>query len=221
MPFKQPLYIVILGAGGDALVVAEAIRQAAEAGQSLKLTGFLDDNLVGQTVDELPVMGRLDEWSELSADVCFVLALHKVRQMHKRAALVAALNIPEARWARIIHPSAVVARSARIASGAFLAANVVVQPNACIGHNVSIRAGASIGHDAICGDYAYVGPNATLCGKARLGEGAHLGPNSVIVDGVTVEPYAVVGAGTVATKRVPSFEVHFGVPARKVLDIKP
>jgi acetyltransferase-like isoleucine patch superfamily enzyme len=36
---------------------------------------------------------------------------------------------------------------------------------------------------------------------------------------MVVEAFAVIGAGSVATKRVPSFEVHFGVPARKVLDI--
>ena len=39
----EPLVeIVILGAGGDGLVVAEAVRQATAAGRPIRLIGFLD-----------------------------------------------------------------------------------------------------------------------------------------------------------------------------------
>jgi len=217
---RQPsVKVVILGAGGDARVVAEAVRACEAHGQPLELRGYLDDRLVGEQVDGHPVLGGLRDWARLEPDTRFVLALHKVRHMHRRQALAESLGIPTDRWAPIIHPAAVVARDARIGEGAFLAANVVVQPGAVIGRCATIRAGANIGHDARCGDYAYVGPNATLCGRAVLETGAHLGPNSVIVDGMVVEQFSVIGAGSVATKRVPAFEVHLGVPAKKVLDI--
>jgi acetyltransferase EpsM len=209
-------HIVILGAGGDALVVAEGVRQAAEAGQPLALAGFLDDNSVGQSIDGVPVLGRLDAWPALDPDVRFVPAIHKIKQMHARMRRLRELDIPAHRWRSVVHPSASIARSAIIEEGVFLAANVVVQPHAAVGRFASIRAGASLGHDAVCGAGAYMGPSSTLCGKAQLLEGAHLGPNAVVIDGVVVEPYAVVGAGTVATKRIPSFEVHLGVPARRI-----
>ena len=215
----QIVPIVILGAGGDALVVAETVRACREAGQPLAFAGFLDDRLFGQEIAGAPVLGKLSDWDTLDPGACFVLALHKVKQMHTRKALVDSLGIPADRWMTIIHPSAIVARDAEIGPGAFIAAHVVIQPRAKVGRCATIRAGANIGHDAICGEQAYVGPNATLCGKAVLSEGSHLGPNAVIVDGMVVEAFAVIGAGSVATKRVPSFEVHFGVPARKVLDI--
>lgn len=216
----RPVPVVILGAAGDARVVAETVRSCEAHGQPVALRGYLDDALVGQQVDGSPVLGGLRDWGRLDPETRFVLALHKVRQMHRRQALVESLAIPMERWTVIAHPTAVIARDARIRAGAFLAAHVVVQPSAAIGHCATIRAGANIGHDAACGDFSYVGPNATLCGKAVLGKGAHLGPNSVIVDGMVVEEFSVIGAGSVATKRVPSFEVHFGVPAKKVLDIK-
>lgn len=217
---RRPVPVVILGAAGDARVVAETLRACEAHGDPVALRGFLDDALIGQQVDGSPVLGGLKSWAELEPETRFVLALHKVRQMHRRLRLVQSLAIPLERWIVVAHPTAVVARDARIAAGAFLAAHVVVQPNATIGHCATIRAGANIGHDASCGDFSYVGPNATMCGKALLERGAHLGPNSVVVDGMTVEEFSVIGAGSVATKRVPSFEVHFGVPAKKVLDIK-
>ena len=43
--------VVILGTAGDALVVAEAIRRAAAAGEPIALAGFLDDNRAGQRIN--------------------------------------------------------------------------------------------------------------------------------------------------------------------------
>jgi sugar O-acyltransferase (sialic acid O-acetyltransferase NeuD family) len=208
--------IVILGAGGDALVIAEIVRAMEAAGERVRLRGFLDDNLAGGMVDGLPVLGRLEEWATLGPELAFVPAIHKLKQMVARKARLEGLCISPERWASAIHPTAVVARSASIGVGVSIAAHVVIQPESVVGSFATLRAGANLGHDARCGDYTYVGPNATLCGRAAVEEGAHIGPNAVIVDGQTVGAFAVVGAGTVVTKRIPGHEVHFGVPARFV-----
>src|SRR5262245_49262432 len=97
--------VAILGAGGDALVVAETIRQCARAGQSLSLAGFLDDNLVGQSIDGLPVFGRLEDWSMLDASLCFIPAIHKIKQMHARMRRLRELDMPPNRWCSVIHPT--------------------------------------------------------------------------------------------------------------------
>lgn len=46
--------------------------------------------------------------------------------------------------------------------------------------------------------------------------GAFIGSNAVILPGVTVGEYAIVGAGAVVTKDVPNAEIWAGVPARKI-----
>src|SRR5262245_18197442 len=112
--------IVILGGGGDAIVVAETLRQAAEAGQPVALAGFLDDSLAGQRVGDAPVLGRLDDWEALDADISFIPAIQKVRDAPRRAARVDRLGIPRDRWARIIHPRAVVAQNAVIGAGVYI-----------------------------------------------------------------------------------------------------
>lgn len=209
--------IVVLGGRGDGLVVAQAIRDLADATGTVVLAGFLDDAVTaGTQIGGVPVLGTLEQWRTCPEEVFFVAALHKLKQMPARKRRIVDLGIPDARCATVSHPTAVVASGAMVGAGSYVGPHAVLQPGTTVGRHASIRAGANLGHDCAIEDFAYVGPNATLCGRSRLMEGAHLGPNSVVVDGQTVEPFAVIGAGTVVTKRVPAFEVHFGVPARRV-----
>jgi sugar O-acyltransferase (sialic acid O-acetyltransferase NeuD family) len=211
---------VILGAGGDALVIAEAVRQATEAGQALSLEGFLDDALAGQTITGRPVFGGLDDWKQLSGDVCFIPAIQKVRDMPRRATRLEGLHIPAERWARLIHPRAVVASDVRMGAGIYIAACATVQPGCMIDDFATLRGGAALGHDAHVARHGYVGPNATLCGRAVVHEGAHLGPNAVLLDGKQVGRFSVIGVGSAVTKDVPEFTVVMGNPARKVGRVK-
>jgi acetyltransferase-like isoleucine patch superfamily enzyme len=55
-------------------------------------------------------------------------------------------------------------------------------------------------------------------GKVVIGEFAMIAADSVVLPGVTVGRYAVVGAGAVVTKDVEPFAVVMGIPARKVGD---
>lgn len=212
--------VVILGAGGDALVVAEAIRQAADEGQALELVGFLDDAMAGQSVDGLPVLGRLDDWAKLDEGLCFVPAIQKVRDMPRRAARLEGLSIPRARWATIVHPRAVVARHVAIGAGVYVAACATVQPGCRIDDFATLRGGAALGHDAVVERHGYVGPNATLCGKTVVREGAHLGPNAVLLDQKRIGRFSVVGIGAAVTKDVADFTVVMGNPARRVGFVK-
>lgn len=209
--------IVVLGAGGDGLVVAEAVRQAEAAGMPVRLAGFLDDVCSrGETVVGVPVMGWLDTWETAPADCKFVGAIQKVRDMSRRAARLEQLRIPMERWGQVIHPSAVIASTAALGCGIYIAAHATVQPGCKIGDFSSIRAGAVLGHDATMHRHSYVGPNATMCGRAVLGEGAHLGPNAVILDEREVGRFAVVGIGAAVTKNVGEYTVVMGNPARRV-----
>ena len=49
--------------------------------------------------------------------------------------------------------------------------------------------------------------------------GATLGANATIVCGVTIGPYAFVGAGAVVTRDVADFALVFGNPAPRGLDL--
>ena len=65
--------IVIFGAGGDGLVLAEAVAQynaVAQESSKYELLGFLDDAYAqGATLDGFHVLGSLESWSAFDPEV--------------------------------------------------------------------------------------------------------------------------------------------------------
>ena len=209
--------VVILGGPGDGSVVAEALLHSKSAGRCVELIGFLNDEFKpGLQIYGFPVLGRLDNWHTLDDDIVFAWALQRVGAMPARVRRNRGLAIPESRWTSVRHPNSVVASSAEVGIGSFIASFATVQPMARIGRFASLRAGASVGHHAVVEDHAYVGPNATLCGYAVLCEGATLGPNAVILERMTVGSYAVVGIGAAVTRNIDAKTIVMGNPARRV-----
>jgi sugar O-acyltransferase (sialic acid O-acetyltransferase NeuD family) len=209
--------VAIIGGPGDGSVVAEALLFSKAAGRRVEIMGFLNDEFrPGLQIYGFPVLGRLDDWHKLDDDVLFAWALQRVGKMPARIQRMRGLAIPDHRWTSVRHPNSVVASSAEVGIGTFIASYATVQPLARIGRFAGLRAGVSIGHHATVGEHAYVGPNATMCGYSILGEGATLGPNAVILERTTVGSYVVVGIGAAVTKNVPSGWIMMGNPARPV-----
>lgn len=86
-----------------------------------------------------------------------------------------------------------------------------------IGEEAQIGPGTLItttGHD-------YTDQNLeTSFSKVSIGARAWIGANATILPGVTIGDYAVIGAGAVVNKDVPSHTVAVGVPARAVKKIE-
>jgi sugar O-acyltransferase (sialic acid O-acetyltransferase NeuD family) len=209
--------LVVLGGPGDGAVVAQAARLAASAGASYTVHGFLNDAIPkGESIEDLPVLGRLEDWRNLGDDIVFCPAIQKVRDMPRRVRRIEALGIPAERWMTVRHPASAVAAAASIGIGCFVASFVTIQPGTSLGDFATIRAGASIGHNVVIEEHAYVGSNATMCGHTRLMRGAHLAPNAVVLDYKRVGCFAVVGIGAAVTKDVRDFAVVMGNPAKRV-----
>lgn len=98
-----------------------------------------------------------------------------------------------------------------------------------IGNRVKIQNYVSVYYGVTIEDDVFIGPSATftndkyprawLWDESRLcrtivRRGASIGANATIVCGVTVGEYAMVAAGAVVTKNVPSYCLVAGVPAR-------
>jgi len=210
--------IIIIGGMGDGLVVASFIEDVITAKkEKISLLGFLNDSGEDK-INGYPVLGALKDASSFSKekDLFFVSALLKVKYSYGRSKLINSLNIPLSKFITIIHPTATVAKAAKIGSGTVIGPHVTIMPNVKIGNHCSIRASANIGHDCILEDFCYMGPNSTLAGRSKMAIGAHLGPNSSVLDSKVLGAYSVVGIGSGVVRNVNSFDVVFGCPARKI-----
>lgn len=210
--------IVIIGGHGNGMVLAQIISDMHAAGTPVELAGFLNDHLTpGEILGHWPVLGTPAQWHTLPGDTQFCFALLSVGKMKQRADMLKALNIPLARMATIIHPTAVISFNTSVGPGTVICSHTTLQPGASIGANSIVRAGANLGHDCQIGDYVDIGPNVSICGYAKIAEGVHVAPNAVVRDSLTIEHYSTISAGAVVLRDAPAESTWLGNPARRVM----
>ncbi|NJN19713.1 MAG: N-acetyltransferase [Oscillochloris sp.] len=112
-----------------------------------------------------------------------------------------------------------IGRRVKVSSHSFLCEGVTVEDGAFIGHGVMFtndrypRATTADGNPQTAADWAVI--------PTMVRRGASIGSNATILCGVTIGEGAIVGAGSVVTRDVPSFTVVAGNPARVLRAIEP
>jgi len=136
---------------------------------------------------------------------------------------------------RIWHQAQVRER-ARIGRSCIIGKGVYIDFDVVIGDRVKIQNGVSIYHGATIEDGVFVGPHACLTndklpraitpdgelkrdadwevGRILVRYGASIGAGVIILPGVTVGRFAMVGAGAVVTRDVTAHALVVGNPAR-------
>jgi len=106
--------VVVLGAGGLGVEVAEAVQAAMDDGAHLNLLGFLDDRdeLQGTQIIGLPIVGKGD-WIAGHPDVRVIPAIGHPRSRFRAVQRLTAMG---ASWETVVHPAAQFSRSATIGS---------------------------------------------------------------------------------------------------------
>jgi len=121
-----------------------------------------------------------------------------------------------------ILPNATVGRDCNICDHVFIENDVE------IGNRVTIKCGVQFWDGIRIEDDVFIGPNATFTNDKQprskrylrdhpltvLRKGCSVGANATILPGLTVGQEAMIGAGAVVTRDVPSFAVVTGNPAR-------
>lgn len=210
---KRGLVAVIgLGAGGHAKVLIEALRLAGR----YRVVGLLDARaeMQGQEVLGVRVLGGDSLLEQITEADHFLVSLAGVSGGGLRHRLYeSALQLG---WkpVQVIHPQALISKSACLGVGVQVLAGAIVNAEAVLGANVILNTAAVVEHDCQIGDSVHIATGARLCGGVRVGNRAHIGAGAVIRQGSTIGEDAVVAAGAVVVKPVAAGTVVAGVPAR-------
>jgi len=118
----------------------------------------------------------------------------------------------------------IVGQSAYIDFGVVIGDNVKIQNNASLYHGLELEDGVFVGPHVIFTNDRIpraINPDGSLksaddwtVGRTRVCYGAAIGAGSVIVTGVTIGCWAMVGSGAVVTKDIPDHALVVGSPAR-------
>jgi len=206
--------IAILGAGGHAREIADIVRARIDAGDDLELLGFLDDDprTHGRMLHEGPVLGPLAALAGRT-DLEVVCG---IGSPIGRARVVAAARALGLRFRTLVHPSAVLTRHVELGEGVVITAGCVLTNNIRIGDHTHVNRMTTVGHDCIVGALVHLAPGVVLSGNVTVGDGCDLGTRACTIQGVTIGPRTVVGAGAVVIRDLPADCTAVGVPARVI-----
>lgn len=209
--------VVIWGASGHAMVVADIVRLQG----IYTIAGFLDNinpQRRGTVFCGNVILGGEEQLALLPAQGIKHILLGfgdcQARLEKSQYLLSQGFLLPVA-----IHPRAVVAGDAVIGPGTVVAAGAVVNPGARIGCSVIVNTSSSVDHECVLGDAAHISPGAHLAGRVMIGEAAHIGIGAAVMAGVSIGRKSVIGAGAVVLENVPEGVIAVGVPAKVIRSI--
>ncbi|MCP4902396.1 MAG: acetyltransferase [bacterium] len=211
--------LIILGAGGHAKVVADAVRLAG----NFEIVGFLDDldeARWGSPFCESTVLGGSRAIPELRRQGLrrAVIAVGDCAARHRLTELVCAEGFEPT---TVIHPSAVVSPDIEIGPGTVLLAGSVVNCGSRLGRSVIINTAASVDHDCAVDDAVHICPGVHLAAHVHVGSEAWVGIGSCVRDRVHIGAGSCIGAGSVVVSDIPAGALAYGAPCRKIRKVGP
>lgn len=222
--------LVLLGAGSHATVIADILVSAGIGKPPYTAIDLSTiprrkpsnrkrkSNLPAGWLARQALTGLLDvvEWTDIEGHlnkgaIQAIPAIGDNRLREETCRLLESYGIP---LQGANHPSAVVSRYAQIDPGVVICAGAIIGTGAWIGAGSIINTRASVDHDCRISPYVHIAPRATLGGNVTIETRAWIGLGACVREGIRIGADAVVGAGAVAVKSVPSGMTVVGVPAK-------
>jgi acetyltransferase-like isoleucine patch superfamily enzyme len=129
------------------------------------------------------------------------------------------------RGLRGVHPTFYMAGSARVSADLIAHEYSFVNIDCIVGPRVTLGRYAMLAPEVVIigGDHRIDVPGTPILFSGRpelartvIGADAWIGFRAIVMAGVNIGRGAIVAAGAVVTKDVPPYEIHAGVPAKKI-----
>jgi len=211
--------IIIIGGRGTPTIAAEQFYDAKiRFGMPIEILGFaLDDNSMGNHINGFPILCGIKELYEKYGkydDVKYSYLLYRPDMMEKWSKFLYSLKIPVEKFANLVHPSAMVAKSVKMGYGNTILANVVVNSNVVMGNFNTINSLSLIAHDSLMGNNNYLAGNVSIGSGISIGSMNFIGLNSTIRNGITIGDTCIVGMASNVVKSLESHSIAYGNPAQ-------
>ncbi len=204
--------LYIIGAGGFGREVVWLVKRINKVKPTWYIQGFIDDDqtIWGSTRDGYSILGGCDYLRAIGDKAWAVCA---VGNAHTRKKIVQNLG-DSVNYATVIDPSVIMDNSVSIGVGTIICAGTIITVDVKIGDYVIINLDSTIGHDDVIDDYVTLYPSVNVSGMCHLSECVEMGTGSQIIQGLSICPDSIVGAGAVVVRDIAESGTYVGVPAQ-------
>jgi sugar O-acyltransferase (sialic acid O-acetyltransferase NeuD family) len=216
-----PSPLLLVGGGGFARETLELVHAINAVAPTWRVLGLLDDDpaMHGRKIHDATVIGpseAVHDHPEALVTACVASPGNPTG----RLALATRLGLGSERFATLVHPGAVIPRSALIGPGSVLHAGTVLTADVTLGAHVAVMPAVVLTHDDHVGDGVTFGAGVRVAGGVTIEDTAYIGSGALLREHITVGRGSVVGMGAVVTRPVPAGEVWAGVPARRLRSLQ-
>lgn len=197
--------ILIIGAGGHSKVIIDIIRELG----NYNIIGIYDDNKTGY-FSGIKIIGKIAEINNKKSEY-FIIGIGNDKIRKKIAE-----EYNQLKWATLIHPKTIIAKTAIIKEGTVICAGAIIQTEVEVGKHCIINTNCNIDHESIIGDYCSICPSSTICGQVKVGESSFVGANSTIIQSIEIGKECIIGAGSVVIRNIPNNSKAVGNPAKNI-----
>lgn len=210
MAFAERL--ILAGGGGFGRELAGWADHCTAAGTLPPLAGFIDDRPDAMAGHPTTWLGGFADFTVSASDLFLV----GVGATATKRRMVESLRERGGRFARMIHPAAVLGRNASHGEGVVMAPLSMNTADTRMGDFVTLLSFSGLGHDSSAGDFTTISSHVDVMGGAVLGSDVFVGSGARIMPGVRVGDGARLGAGSVIMRNVKPGATMFTPPAKSL-----
>jgi sugar O-acyltransferase (sialic acid O-acetyltransferase NeuD family) len=206
--------IVIYGAGGFGRETSLLLHQINLQSHEWNVIGYCDDGKhAGEKVEHLPVLGGMDYLNAFDEELNVVIA---IADPITRENIQRKLHNNNLKFPKLTHPSVFISENCSTGEGSVICSGVIMTVDVHIKSFSIVNLKCTLGHDSVINDFAALMPAVNISGNVSIGRGVYVGAGAVLLQGISVGDYSVVGAGAVVNKSFESNKRIMGVPARAI-----
>lgn len=203
---------IIVGAGGFGRELLAWAGDCHKVGALPEVAGLIDDDPAVLDGLNCParLLGSIADFAPKPGD----RLLMAIGNPAIKRRVTELLIVRGGQFATLVHPTAVIAASARIGEGTIFCPLSLVSADAEIGRLCGINALSSIGHDVRVGAFSTLSAHVDLTGAVSIGESVMIGTGAKLLPQVKVGDGAMIGAGSVVYRNVPAGRSVYAAPAK-------
>lgn len=208
--------VIIIGGEGNGGLIASCIEDNRRRFGDLEweVAGFVND--YEKEVCGYHVLGGTGDVQKLleNPEYYFMWGIHMIGRNILTEKVFRKVNIPQERFATIIHKTAFIAESAVLEPGVFVMSNCYVGPQSRIGQCSLMMANSLIGHNTTVGSLCHFSVGSITSSYITIGTCSDVTLGAKVLEKRNIGNFAVAGAASLVTHDIPDYEIHVGTPAK-------